>query len=103
MSILTGIYADTPFNTEEILQADLNIANKYRSNPLRWKGQFSPQLVQVLLDKYSVNNSVVFDPFLGSGTVLLESGIAGLKASGTEINPAAVMLAQNLLFYKHPH
>ena len=53
MPILNGIYADTPFDTEEILQADLNIANKYRSNPLRWKGQFSPQLVQVFLDNYS--------------------------------------------------
>lgn len=94
MPVLNGIYADTPFDTEEILQADLNIANKYRSNPLRWKGQFSPQLVQVLLDKYSNRDTSVFDPFLGSGTVLLESGIAGLKASGTEINPAAAMLAQ---------
>ena len=88
MPILNGIYADTPFDTEEILQADLNIANKFRSNPLRWKGQFSPQLVQVFLDNYSDSDSTVFDPFLGSGTVLLESGMAGLKASGTEINPA---------------
>ena len=94
MPILNGIYADTPFDMEEILQADLNIANKYRSNPLRWKGQFSPQLVQVLLDKYSNRDTTVFDPFLGSGTVLLESGMAGLKANGTEINPAAAMLAQ---------
>ena len=94
MPILNGIYADTPFDTEEILQADLNIANKHRSNPLRWKGQFSPQLIQVFLDNYSDSDSTVFDPFLGSGTVLLESGMAGLKASGTEINPAAVMLAQ---------
>ena len=94
MPILNGIYADMPFDTEEILQADLNIANKYRSNPLRWKGQFSPQLVQVFLDNYSNSSFTVFDPFLGSGTVLLESGIAGLKASGTEINPAAIMLSQ---------
>ena len=94
MPILNGIYADTPFDTKEILQADLNIANKSRSNPLRWKGQFSPQLVQVFLDKYCDRDTTVFDPFLGSGTVLLESGMAGLKASGTEINPAAAMLAQ---------
>ena len=98
MPILNGIYADTPFNTKEILQADLDIANKYRSNPLRWKGQFSPQLVQVFLDNYSNRDTTVLDPFLGSGTVLFESGIAGLKASGTEINPAAAMLAQTYHF-----
>ena len=102
MPILNGIYADTPFDTEEILQADLNIANKYRSNPLRWKGQFSPQLVQVFLDNYSDSDSIVFDPFLGSGTVLLESGMSGLKASGTEINPAAVTLAQTYRFINIP-
>ena len=102
MPILNGIYVDTPFDTEEILQADLNIANKYRSNPLRWKGQFSPQLIQVFLDNYSDSDSIVFDPFLGSGTVLLESGMAGLKASGTEINPAAVMLAQTYRFINVP-
>lgn len=36
----------------------------------------------------------VFDPFLGSGTLLLEAGRAGLAASGTEINPAAVVLSR---------
>ena len=102
MPILNGIYADTPFDTKEILQADLNIANKSRSNPLRWKGQFSPQLVQVFLDKYCDRDTTVFDPFLGSGTVLLESGMAGLKASGTEINPAAAMLAQTYRFINVP-
>ena len=94
MSLLAGIYAETPLNTSEIPQADLNIVNKSRSNPLRWNGQFSPQLVQVLLDHYAAPGSVLFDPFLGSGTVLLEAGLAGLSASGTEINPAAVTLAQ---------
>jgi len=94
MSLLAGIYAETPLNTSEIPQADLHIATKSRSNPLRWNGQFSPPLVQVLLDHYAAPGSVLFDPFLGSGTVLLEAGLAGLSASGTEINPAAVTLAQ---------
>ena len=102
MPILTGIYADTPFDTKEIHQSDLNIVNKYRSNPLRWKGQFSPQLVQVLLNNYSNLDSIVFDPFVGSGTVLLESGMVGLTASGTEINPAAGMLAQTYRFINVP-
>jgi len=80
MSLLAGIYAETPLNTSEMPQADLNIANKSRSNPLRWNGQFSPQLVQVLLSTYATPGSVLFDPFLGSGTVLLEAGLAGLSA-----------------------
>lgn len=102
MSILNGIYVETPFDTKEILQSDLNIENKNRSNPLRWKGQFSPQLIQVFLDIYSENESKVFDPFVGSGTVLCESGLCGLAASGTEINPAAAILAKTYSFMNIP-
>lgn len=94
MSHLAGIYAKTPLNQSDIPQSDLNIAKKSRSNPLRWNGQFSPQLIQVLLNAYAGPDAVLFDPFLGSGTLLLEAGLAGLSASGTEINPAAVTLAQ---------
>lgn len=102
MSLLTGIYAETPLNTSEIPQADLDIVIKSRSNPLRWNGQFSPQLVQVLLNTYATPGSFLFDPFLGSGTVLLEAGLAGLSASGTEINPAAVTLARTYRFINVP-
>lgn len=102
MSLLAGVYAKTPLDTSEISRSDLNIANKSRSNPLRWNGQFSPQLVQVLLSRYAMPGSVLFDPFLGSGTVLLEAGLAGLSASGTEINPAAVTLAQTYKFINVP-
>jgi len=102
MSHLAGIYAKTPLNTSEIPQANLDIVNKSRSNPLRWNGQFSPQLVQALLDRYATRKTILFDPFLGSGTVLLEAGLAGLAASGAEINPAAVTLAQTYRFINVP-
>jgi hypothetical protein len=102
MSLLAGIYAETPLDTSEIPQSALDIVNKSRSNPLRWNGQFSPQLVQVLLNVYAAPESVLFDPFLGSGTVLLEAGLAGLSASGTEINPAAVTLAKIYRFINVP-
>jgi len=102
MSLLAGVYANTPLNTTEIPQSQLDIANKSRSNPLRWSGQFSPQLVQVLLKNYASSTSVLFDPFLGSGTVLLEAGLVGIPASGTEINPAAIMLSQTYKFINVP-
>lgn len=37
---------------------------------------------------------MIFDPFLGSGTILVESAHFGLSAYGTELNPAAVGLAK---------
>lgn len=102
MPNLSGLYADTPLNSSEISQDVLNIANKSRSNPFSWKGQFSPQLVQVLLERYAISDSVVLDPFLGSGTVFLEAGSAGLAAFGTDINPAAIALSRAYQFINVP-
>ncbi len=102
MLLPSGIYHQTLLNTSEIPQSDLNIENKVRGNPLAWNGQFSPQLIQVLLAKYASQEAAVFDPFLGSGTVLLEAGRVGLAACGTEINPAAVHLSRIYKFINVP-
>ena len=102
MPLLSGIYDRTPLNSSEISQASLNIEDKYRSNPFTWSGQFSPQLIQVLLSQYTTSDSVILDPFLGSGTVLLEAGRVGLTAFGTEINPAATTLAKTYHFINVP-
>lgn len=78
----------------KLSQAELNIEEKSRSNPLTWKGQFSPQLVEAHLRSYAKAGDVVLDPFVGSGTVILEALRLGLEVVGTEINPAAATLAR---------
>lgn len=102
MHLVNGVYQNTPLDTTEIHQALLNIENKSRANPLAWNGQFSPQLVEILIQRYAPPHAVLFDPFLGSGTLLLEAGRAGLSASGTEISPAAIYLAQTYRFINVP-
>jgi len=72
----------------------LNIEAKSRKNLFPWRGQFSPQLVEALLRAYAPPDSVVLDPFMGSGTVLVESARLGLAAYGCEVNPAAYLLAR---------
>ena len=93
-SYMEGVLNNTPLNSVDVPQDELNIANKFRSNPLPWKGQFSPQLIEVLIAKYAPNARHILDPFLGSGTTLLEAGLLGLEATGVELNPAAVVLAR---------
>ncbi|MEZ4526754.1 MAG: Bpu10I family restriction endonuclease [Desulfobacterales bacterium] len=75
--------------TKPISQELLNIEDKNRSNLFTWRGQFSPQLIECLLKYYCPKNSVVLDPFAGSGTVLFESANMGFPAYGFEINPSA--------------
>ncbi|GJD20254.1 hypothetical protein RIVM261_052100 [Rivularia sp. IAM M-261] len=102
MVLLSGIFSDTPINTQEIPQKLLDIQDKQRNNPLPWKGQFSPQLIETLIKKYANNSSVIFDPFLGSGTVLYEAARFGIEAHGTDINPAVFTLASIYKFTNIP-
>jgi DNA modification methylase len=80
--------------TVDLPTSAVNIEDKTRSNLFTWRGQFSPQLIEQILLNYASHDSIVFDPFLGSGTVLFESALLGLEASGCEINPAAISFAK---------
>ncbi len=62
-------------------------------NGLPWRGQFTPDLADELLTTYAAPGLVV-DPFCGSGTALIEAAHKGFASSGTEVNPAAVILAR---------
>lgn len=75
-------------------QAKLDVINKNRSNIFNWRGQFTPQLIEYLLEEFSSEGDIVFDPFCGSGTVLRESVMSGLSSVGFEINPAAYAMSK---------
>ena len=72
----------------------LNIEDKTRANLFSWRGQFSPQLAEALIKNFAPSGCRVLDPFVGSGTVLLEAAKLGHPTIGTEINPAAIYLAR---------
>lgn len=86
--------ASLPLDMESIAQDSLNIETRARMNLFPWNGQFSPQLIEALLNTYSAKGQTVLDPFVGSGTVLVEAGRLGIAATGTEINPAAYKFAK---------
>ncbi|MBD5313557.1 MAG: site-specific DNA-methyltransferase [Bacteroides sp.] len=50
-----------------------------------------PQVARKLLSDYAPDGelSLVFDPYVGSGTTLVESSIKGLRSIGTDLNPLA--------------
>ena len=79
---------------ETLPQGVLDIDNRVRTNHFPWVGQFSPQLVEQFLSVYSRQGEVVLDPFVGCGTTLAEAARLGVSAVGTELNPAATILAR---------
>jgi DNA modification methylase len=49
-------------------------------------GKFIPQLVEVFLKKYFKKGDWIIDPFLGSGTTLIEANILGMNSAGVEVS-----------------
>ncbi|MGH2506220.1 MAG: DNA methyltransferase, partial [Ktedonobacteraceae bacterium] len=84
--------SDVPYDTS-ITSERLNLTNKSRTSLFPWRGQFSPELVEVLLDQYSQSSYTILDPFVGSGTTLFEAARKGFKCYGSEINPSAIEMA----------
>lgn len=75
-------------------QLKLNVSDKRRSNPFTWRGQFTPELIDYLLDTHYKKGDLVADPFSGSGTVLLESIRRNVDAVGCEVNPSAYAMSK---------
>ncbi len=99
-SSFTNIFESVLCDRKSIPQESLDLANKFRTSNFPWRGQFSPELVEIFLNKYSQNNSVILDPFVGSGTTLFEASRKQLTCYGAEINPSAVEMARTSHFAK---
>ncbi len=67
-----------------------------------YKGKFNPQVVSALINIFQLtNNSLILDPFCGSGTVLLEACYKNINAIGVDINPMAVFITNTKLIAKN--
>ena len=75
-------------------QKKLNVTSKTRSNIFNWRGQFTPEFVEYIINTFAKDTKTILDPFCGSGTVLLESARHGIASIGFEINPAAYAMAR---------
>lgn len=82
----------------ELNQDSLDVKTKTRSNAFNWRGQFTPDFVKYILDRFANSDSVVIDPFSGSGTVLHECAKKNITAYGFEINPAAYSMSKFFSF-----
>jgi 16S rRNA G966 N2-methylase RsmD len=94
---IIGRITTLPYDVS-IPQERLDLAQKFRTRLFPWRGQFSPELIEILLDRYSQPGDIILDPFVGSGTTLFESLRKNLQCYGVEINPSAVEMARTALF-----
>jgi hypothetical protein len=60
-----------------------------------YKGKFHGQMIKALLNFAGVESSqIVLDPFVGSGTTLVEAATLGIPSIGMEINPALCIVSK---------
>lgn len=53
-----------------------------------------PQVASRILDEFGKNSKLLFDPYCGTGTSLVEANLRGINAIGTDINPLARLIAK---------
>lgn len=59
----------------------------------RYSGKFIPQIAQEVIKILSEPGDIIFDPYMGSGTAILEALLLGRNAVGIDLNPLAVLIA----------
>ena len=60
-----------------------------------YKGKFHGQMIKAIINFIGASDDdIILDPFMGSGTTLIEASIVGTKSVGIEINPALCIVSQ---------
>ncbi len=57
-------------------------------------GKYIPQLVDVFLKRYFVPGACIYDPFVGSGTTLVEANVFGADSIGCDISAFNCLLSR---------
>ena len=61
---------------------------------ISYRACFKPQLPRFFITRLTVPGEVVFDPFMGRGTTLLEAALHGRQTLGNDVNPLSRMLLE---------
>ncbi len=96
-----------PSRTQEALYAQIDLELSWSENELPqvertkhvhalhpYLGKFVPQLVEAFLRRYFREGDCVYDPFVGSGTTLVEANVFGCDAIGSDISAFNCLLTR---------
>ena len=59
---------------------------------ISYRACFKPQLPRFFIERLTAANDMVYDPFLGRGTTMIEAALLGRRVAGCDINPLSSIL-----------
>jgi hypothetical protein len=60
---------------------------------ISYRACYKPQLPAFFIERFCKSGDIVYDPFMGRGTTLIEAQLHGCRAIGNDINPLSHVLA----------
>ena len=90
-ALYSGIALDLSWSESELPQVQ-RTKHVHALHP--YLGKFIPQLVDVFLERYFSPRDRLYDPFVGSGTTLVEANAFGASAIGCDISAFNCLLAR---------
>src|SRR5437773_3959534 len=60
---------------------------------ISYRACFKPQLPRFFIERFTAPGDLVYDPFMGRGTTVIEAALAGRTPVGCDINPLSTVLA----------
>ncbi len=79
-----------PTETDEFWTAKQRAGHSIHE--ISYRACYKPQLPAYFIQKICKSESVVYDPFMGRGTTLIEAQLHDQKAIGNDINPLSIVL-----------
>ena len=61
---------------------------------ISYRACFKPQLPRFFIDRLTGPGDIVYDPFMGRGTTLLEAALMGRRPFGCDVNPLSAVLCE---------
>ena len=87
-----GDYAGVPVFANQFWTSKQRAAHSLHE--VSYRACFKPQLPRFFITRLTEPGDVVFDPFMGRGTTLLEAALLGRDALGNDVNPLSRMLVE---------
>jgi len=87
-----GDPVEVPTYVNEFWTARQRAANALHE--ISYRACFKPQLPRFFIERLTRHGDVVYDPFMGRGTTLVEAALLGRVPFGCDVNPLSVVLTR---------